>query len=164
MTATLKKWALYYAGRGLAVFPLRPRDKRPATENGCKAATTNEQQIADWWDRYPDCNIGIATGSLSGGLVVIDLDIDEEKGINGYDSLKAWQRENGELPETWQSITGRGGYHLSLALLCRFPHVVTEVCLSVCEYLFQPLTAFSFAHLPLRSTFLAHTHVYVWFY
>ena len=112
MTATLKKWALYYANRGLAVFPLRPRDKRPATENGCKAATTNEQQIADWWDRYPDCNIGIATGSLSGGLVVIDLDIDEEKGINGYDSLKAWQRENGELPETWQSITGRGGYHL----------------------------------------------------
>lgn len=109
---TLKDWALTYARMGLAVFPLRPGDKRPATENGCKAATTSLQQIADWWDRYPDCNIGIATGGISGGLVVIDLDIDETKGINGYDSLKEWQRKNGELPETWQSITGRGGYHL----------------------------------------------------
>ena len=108
----MKEWALYYASMGLAVFPLRPKDKRPATVNGCKAATTNKEQIAGWWDKHPDSNIGIATGRLSGGLVVIDLDIDENKGVNGYDSLKAWQRENGELQETWQSITGRGGYHL----------------------------------------------------
>lgn len=112
MRESLKEWALYYASMGLAVFPLRPKDKRPATVNGCKAATTNKEQIADWWDKHPDSNIGIATGRLSGGLVVIDLDIDENKGVNGYDSLKAWQRENGELQETWQSITGRGGYHL----------------------------------------------------
>lgn len=32
--------------------------------------------------------------------------------INGYETLKEWQNEHGELPETWQSITGRGGYHL----------------------------------------------------
>ena len=112
MRESLKEWALYYASMGLAVFPLRPKDKRPATVNGCKAATTNKEQIAGWWDKHPDSNIGIATGRLSGGLVVIDLDIDENKGVNGYDSLKAWQRENGELQETWQSITGRGGYHL----------------------------------------------------
>lgn len=108
----MKEWALYYASMGLAVFPLRPKDKRPATVNGCKAATTNKEQIADWWDKHPDSNIGIATGRLSGGLVVVDLDIDESKGIDGYESLKEWQRENGELPETWQSITGRGGYHM----------------------------------------------------
>lgn len=108
----MKEWALSYADRGLAVFPLRPRDKRPMTENGCKNATTNRQQILSWWNNWPDANIGIATGSRSGGLVVIDLDVDEDKGINGYETLKAWQRENSELPETWQSITGRGGYHL----------------------------------------------------
>lgn len=112
MRESLKEWALYYASMGLAVFPLRPKDKRPATVNGCKAATTNKEQIADWWDKHPDSNIGIATGRLSGGLVVVDLDIDESKGIDGYESLKEWQRENGELPETWQSITGRGGYHM----------------------------------------------------
>ena len=110
--STLKEWALYYADMGLAVFPLIPTDKRPATENGCKAATTNKQKISDWWDKHPDSNIGIATGSISGGLVVIDLDVDENKGINGYEVLKEWQQENGELPESWQSITGRGGYHL----------------------------------------------------
>lgn len=108
---TLKEAALWYGRLGLAVFPLRPRDKRPATENGCKAATTDQGQISEWWDRWPDANIGIATGSASGGLVVIDLDIDEDKGKNGYEVLKEWQREHGELPETVMSITGRGGYH-----------------------------------------------------
>lgn len=112
MPETLKEWALYYSDMGLAVFPLLPRDKRPATINGCKAATTNKQIISDWWDKHPDSNIGIATGNISGGLVVIDLDVDENKGINGYEVLKEWQQENGELPESWQSITGRGGYHL----------------------------------------------------
>lgn len=108
----LMEAALVYADLGFAVFPLLPRDKRPATENEFKAATTNRQQIADWWDKHPDSNIGIATGTMSGGLVVIDLDIDEDKGINGYETLKRWQQEHGDLPETWQSITGRGGYHL----------------------------------------------------
>lgn len=112
MPETLKEWALYYSDMGLAVFPLLPRDKRPATENGCKAATTDKHKISDWWDKHPDSNIGIATGSISGGLVVIDLDVDENKGINGYEVFKEWQQENGELPESWQSITGRGGYHL----------------------------------------------------
>ena len=107
----MKDWALLYASMGLAVFPLRPNDKRPATEKGCKAATTDIQQIESWWNTSPSYNIGIATGGISGGLVVIDLDIDEDKGINGYESLKEWQRENGELPETWTSVTGRGGYH-----------------------------------------------------
>lgn len=111
MAETMKEWALKYADIGLAVFPLKPKDKRPATENGCKAATINKQQIGAWWDRCPDYNIGIATGSVSGGLVVIDLDVDKDKGINGYESLAIWQKENGELPETWTSITGRGGYH-----------------------------------------------------
>lgn len=101
-----------YAGLGLAVFPLRPKDKRPATADGFKAATTDRQQVAEWWDMCPEYNVGIATGAISGGLVVIDLDIDEDRGINGYETLSRWQEEHGTLPDTWQSITGRGGYHL----------------------------------------------------
>lgn len=112
MADTLKEWALKYADMGLAVFPLLPRDKRPATDNGFKAATTDKRRIEKWWNSRPDSNIGIATGSVSGGLVVIDLDVDDDKGKNGYDVLKIWQQEHGELPETCQSITGRGGYHL----------------------------------------------------
>lgn len=110
--ATMRQWALHYAKKGLAVFPLQPKSKIPATTNGFKDATTDTDKVYDWWEKNPDYNIGIATGQPSGGLVVIDLDIDEDKGKNGYDVLKAWQKEHGELPETWQSITGRGGYHL----------------------------------------------------
>lgn len=109
---TLKEWALEYARMGLAVFPLRAKNKTPATKNGCKDATTDQKQIASWWNRWPDANIGIATGSVSGGLVVIDLDRDEEKGRDGYEILQEWQRQHGQLPDTCQSITGRGGYHL----------------------------------------------------
>lgn len=112
MKEGMKEWALLYAGLGFAVFPLRPRDKRPATEGGFKAATTDARQIAEWWDRCPGYNIGIATGAISGGLVVIDLDIDKDKGVDGYGTLRKWQEGHGALPETWQSITGRGGYHL----------------------------------------------------
>jgi len=108
----LKEYALMYAKMGLAVFPLKPKDKRPANANGCKGATTDPWQIETWWSISPDSNIGIATGSVSGGLLVIDLDIDEEKDIDGRESLREWQQEHGELPDTWTSITGRGGYHL----------------------------------------------------
>lgn len=36
---SMKEWALYYAELGLAVFPLAYRNKVPAIEGGCKAAT-----------------------------------------------------------------------------------------------------------------------------
>lgn len=115
---TLKDWALKYARMGWAVFPIKPPrmggktpGKEPATPHGFKDATTDLRQIESWWTTCPDYNIGIATGSASGGLVVIDLDIDEEKGKNGYEVLKQWQQEHKELPETCLSITGRGGYH-----------------------------------------------------
>lgn len=109
--ASMKEWALRYAHLGLAVFPVKEKGKAPATPHGCKDATTDALQIETWWNINPQHNIGIATGSRSGGLVVIDLDIDEEKGKNGYETLKEWQKEHGDLPETWISITGNGGYH-----------------------------------------------------
>ena len=108
---TLKEAALYYAKIGLAVFPIKSRSKQPLTGHGCKDASKDTDQIAEWWDRWPDANVGIATGSISGGLVVIDLDIDEDKGKDGYEVLRRWQQEHGTLPETALSITGRGGYH-----------------------------------------------------
>lgn len=109
---TMKQWALAYANKGLAVFPLQPRGKTPLTKNGCRDATTDRKQIEAWWTKYPNANIGIATGYISAGLFVIDLDIDENKGINGYDTLRSWENKHGKIPDTWQSITGRGGYHL----------------------------------------------------
>lgn len=112
MEGSMKDFALRYAEMGFAVLPIKPRSKIPITKNGFKDATTDPQTISSWWDRTPDANIAIATGSRSGGLVVIDLDRDKEKGIDGYETLKSWQKDHGTFPETWTSITGRKGYHL----------------------------------------------------
>ncbi len=108
---TMKEWALHYADLGIAVFPLIPRTKKPAVSNGFYKATTEKKQIEKWWTENPKYNIACATGTRSGGLVVLDFDEDEEKGKHGYGVLKEWQKIHGDLPETCQSITGRGGYH-----------------------------------------------------
>ena len=104
--------ALDYAEQGFSVFPVVARGKRPLTRNGFKDASRDADQIARWWALYPNANIGIATGSRSGGLVVIDVDLDAEKGKNGYDTLQEWKMIHGGLPDTAQAVTGRGGLHL----------------------------------------------------
>ena len=111
MSNVLLDAAIDYASRGLAVFPLIPRDKAPITTHGVHEATTNFDQIKKWWKRYPEANIGIACGKVSGGLLVVDLDR-KPNGVDGLDTLAEWERENGELPETVRSITGSGGSHL----------------------------------------------------
>ena len=109
----LKEAALEYAKLGLAVFPLIEKDKKPLTSNGFKDASTDPRQVEAWWTKYPKANIGIATGEMSGGLVAIDMDIDKEKDKNGYHTFQEWCTENVLiLPDSWLSITGRGGYHL----------------------------------------------------
>ena len=104
--------ALDYAARGWAVFPLKERDKVPAVAGGFKVATTDEEEIDAAWEHRPALNVGIATGSMSGGLIVIDLDVHEERGEDGTDALWEWEREHGELPETVSAKTGSGGVHL----------------------------------------------------
>lgn len=109
----LKEAALHYAEIGLAVFPLKEQTKYPLTNNGFKDATTDLEQVERWWSRNPTANIGIATGQLSGGLVVIDMDVDKEMDKDGYHAFVRWCEENYLiLPDSWLSITGRGGYHL----------------------------------------------------
>ena len=103
--------AIEYAGKGMAVFPLKPRDKKPLTKHGVNDATTDFDTITKWWKKNPNANIGIACGQVSGGLLVIDLD-ERANGVSGFDSLHEWESEHGELPETARTITGKGGSHI----------------------------------------------------
>ena len=103
--------AIEYAGKGMAVFPLKPRDKKPLTKHGVNDATTDFDTIEKWWKKNPNANIGIACGQISGGLLVIDLD-ERANGVSGFDSLHEWESEHGELPETARTITGKGGSHI----------------------------------------------------
>ena len=104
--------ALEYAARGWAVFPLAAGQKVPAVKGGFKVATTDPEQIKAAWGYRPDYNIGIATGEASGGLIVIDVDVDPDKGEDGMERLRTWEITNGDLPETVCAETGRGGMHL----------------------------------------------------
>ena len=107
------KAALVYAARyGWAVFPVRPESKKPYTPHGCRDAKKDAGAINAWWKKWPDASVGIATGSIS-SLIVIDEDIDDDKGLDGFMSVTNWEKENGvKLPNTARVITGRGGAHM----------------------------------------------------
>ena len=94
--------ALALARRGLHVFPCRPRDKEPATAHGCKDATTDPDVIAQWWWAEPESNIAIATGVRS-HIFVLDVDSLDAEGV-----LRQLEAEHGALPQSVESITGRG--------------------------------------------------------
>ena len=118
-TAALVASARALAAEGFRVFPCHTAledgcscgsecaspGKHPRTPNGCKDATSDAATIEAWWRRWPDANVGVATG---GGLVVIDLD-----GFDAQSVLEALAAQHDELPETRAVRTGRdGGRHL----------------------------------------------------
>ncbi|MEU8521892.1 bifunctional DNA primase/polymerase [Streptomyces sp. NBC_01216] len=122
--------ALGAAERGWHVFPLRPRDKRPALhgETTCpgtgdctgghrkweQRATTDHDRIRAAWSAGA-FNVGVATGPS--GLVVVDLDpvkAKDPKGTpDGVTSLQALcERAGKAVPATYRTRTASGGHHL----------------------------------------------------
>lgn len=118
------KYAQRYAELGFRVVPLHsikvdggctcePRaDGKPCPSQGKhprlpewqKHATADAATITGWWERWPDANVGVATG---GPFFV--LDVDPENG--GDVSLAALLAEHGPLPTTPTQRTGSGGTH-----------------------------------------------------
>lgn len=98
--------ALEYVGKGWAVFPLLPGAKIPFKgSKSFKSATKDHDTARSWWARFPEANIGIATGRSS-GLFVVDVDV--KKGAKGRESIG---RLKG-LPPTLTAATPSGGWHL----------------------------------------------------
>ncbi|MGW0642618.1 bifunctional DNA primase/polymerase [Streptomyces badius] len=130
MNSHLLNVALDAAERGWHVFPLRPRDKRPAIhgETACprtgdcaaghrkweQRATTDPDRIRKAWSAGA-FNVGVATGPS--GLVVVDLDpvkAKDPKGTpDGVTSLQALCERAGQtVPATYRTRTASGGHHL----------------------------------------------------
>lgn len=110
-TATLRGAALWYAKRGLRVFPLMPRSKQPwPRSHGCHDATTDADTIRRWWDAAPTSNVGVATGHI---VNVIDID-----GPAANVALCRLLDERGDTGELAQLVIGQvstpraGGRHL----------------------------------------------------
>ena len=59
---------------GVPVFPCLVEGKRPLTRRGFLDASNDPEQVAAWWSRTPNANIGIPTGAPS-GVVVVDVDV-----------------------------------------------------------------------------------------
>jgi putative DNA primase/helicase len=83
--------ALDYAERGLPVFPCNGKNKAPLTRHGFKDATTDPEQIREWWHKWPRAMIGMPTGRAS-GIDVLDLDVKPNEYIDGRDFVPNWQK------------------------------------------------------------------------
>jgi hypothetical protein len=129
--------ALDYAARGLAVFPCwwpidghcacgDPQCESPAKHplgaavpHGFRDATIDPARIRRWWRRWPQANVAIATGRVSGIYV---LDVDAHRA--GDDTLATLEQRFSALPPTVTVQTPQGGRHYyftmpSVAVLCR---------------------------------------------
>ncbi|MCL2624596.1 MAG: bifunctional DNA primase/polymerase, partial [Planctomycetaceae bacterium] len=69
---------------GYYVFQCEPKMKIPfATKpdgtapNGCNSASDNPDVVRDWWERHPDCNIGLKCEN------VLIIDVDNKNGKKG---------------------------------------------------------------------------------
>lgn len=106
--------ALQLAQRGFRVFPLIENGKLPAIQGWPKKATTDPNQIKQWWGADPhtgwrsDRNIGVLTG---GGLAV--LDVDNKHGISGDESLRHLTVID-ELPHTFTTKSPGRSTHIYL--------------------------------------------------
>ncbi len=114
--------ALWYAGTaGFSVFPChsasggacscgdktcRQPGKHPRTAHGFKDATKDATVIRAWWAQWPGANIGIATGTIS-GIVVLDADPKND----GDESRRELEKKHGDFPLTPQVISGSLGTH-----------------------------------------------------
>ena len=116
--------ALRYAAHGLPVVPVHSiksdgsctcKDgkvcnspgKHPRTQHGVHDATCDKAKIESFWSKWPNANIGIATGRVS-GFVVINID-PRNGGLETFERLEA---DLGPLPETPTAFTGGDGAHL----------------------------------------------------
>jgi len=107
MSADLPRAALWYARHGWHVFPLRPHTKEPFGGLGVYNATADTDQVIDWWQHWPQANIGVHCGGS--GILALDLDTYKDT-YNGEGFLSRADEE------TVTNLTGSGGTHLLYAM------------------------------------------------
>lgn len=103
--------ALDYLSRGWSVIPVRPRSKIPLLRwEEFQSRHATEADVAGWFRAWPQANVGIVTGRISGLAV---LDVDPRHG--GEPGLRMLEQAHAGLPATVEASTGTGR-HLYFAL------------------------------------------------
>lgn len=119
--------ALSYASRGWSVVPVHGivHGRCSCGRDDCAAPgkhprirwepAMHERATADqlrgWWRRWPEANVAVVTGRVSG---VAALDIDPRSGGDG--ALAALEAVHGALPRTVEARSGGGGRHVWFAI------------------------------------------------
>lgn len=116
--------AVDYIGQGWHVIPLhsivdghcscgkpacdKSAGKHPRITSGPghRVGSLDETQVRQWWQDWPNANVGIVTG-IDSDLLVLDVD-----GDKGEASLATLEARFGSLPATAQTRTGSGGRHI----------------------------------------------------
>jgi hypothetical protein len=93
----LKQAAIQLAEDGFWIFPCRAGTKIPAITGYLEKKMTVDE-VANWWDKHPNDNIGMCPET--NGLVVLDLDL--------YKKECNWDRE---VPSTMLVRSASGGEH-----------------------------------------------------
>lgn len=105
------KAALDYGRLGWSFIPITPRGKRPLIPwEEYQHRRPAPTEAVDWYRRWPNANIAVVTGAVS-GLVVLDLD--PEHGADA--SLARLEEVHGPLVKTVEVRTGGGGRHFYFA-------------------------------------------------
>lgn len=116
--------AILYAGWGWSVVPVHSvgargsctcrREACPSVAKHPRvrweqamAAPASVEELEAWWQRWPEANVGVVTGEVSGVAVV---DVDPRNG--GDVTLRELEARHGILPVTAEVRTGGGGQHL----------------------------------------------------
>lgn len=104
--------ALKYLEMGWPVFPARkdaavgkdgtviaPAKKPHVPWEKYQSQLPTKAEVTEWWTRWPDAMIGVATGKLA-GFIVVDTEKDADLSIHELEEV-----------ETPQAATGGGGIH-----------------------------------------------------
>ena len=95
----LSEYALAYAKLGWSIFPIKTKEKKPKIKwEKYQREKATEEQIKNWWKKWPDANIGIVAGAIS-GIIVIDID--------SMQGREAYINQFGELHGTISQRTGK---------------------------------------------------------
>lgn len=81
-----------YLERGWSVIPIKPEGKRPAIAwKEYQERQPTEEEIEEWWTKWPDYDIALVTGAIS-GVVVVDCDNEDAEHAAFDAGMRSWIR------------------------------------------------------------------------
>jgi hypothetical protein len=104
---TTGDWACKLVSMGFVIFPLMPDTKIPPEDmHWSTMSTLNGTLVREWWDEFPEDNIGINCGES--GILVVDLD--STKAADLLDEI-SWDHDDHLSLKRTAMVTTKRGFH-----------------------------------------------------